>query len=312
MTARKGSAVRRQRVALAGMAVLCAATFSLAIAPSAKAATIQIGSLPPDSALGTMGNCGTCSFFQLQTDAGSPSYVVPAGTWVLTSWSTRTVADSGFEAILRLYEQASGGQYIRKVEGPPRPLQPARTNTFQERIPVQAGWVLGQRTGESPGTYSSGDPDDVVAGEPCCVSTGQPFTPETAPVFAGLLMNLSATLESDEDDDGFGDDSQDNCPGIANADQVNLDSDSQGDACDHDDDNDAVTDPSDNCPNVAAATANGCPAVTQTPPPKIFSPQVINVPTGQRAAAINRCKKRFGKDTKPRKKCLKKARQLPV
>jgi hypothetical protein len=35
-------------------------------------------------------------------------------------------------------------------------------------------------------------------------------------------------------------------------------------------------------------------------------------PTGQRAAAKNRCKKRFHKGTKQRKKCLRKARKLPV
>ena len=35
-------------------------------------------------------------------------------------------------------------------------------------------------------------------------------------------------------------------------------------------------------------------------------------PTGQRAAAKRRCKKKFHKGTKKRKKCLRKARKLPV
>jgi hypothetical protein len=35
-------------------------------------------------------------------------------------------------------------------------------------------------------------------------------------------------------------------------------------------------------------------------------------PTGQRAAAKKRCKKKFGKGSKRRKKCLKRARKLPV
>jgi hypothetical protein len=40
----------------------------------------------------------------------------------------------------------------------------------------------------------------------------------------------------------------DNCPSISNANQLNTDGDSQGDACDSDDDNDGIADGSDNCP----------------------------------------------------------------
>ena len=43
-------------------------------------------------------------------------------------------------------------------------------------------------------------------------------------------------------------DVSDNCPNIANINQVDSDSDGQGDACDSDDDNDTVADLSDNCP----------------------------------------------------------------
>lgn len=42
----------------------------------------------------------------------------------------------------------------------------------------------------------------------------------------------------------------DNCPGISNNDQADLDSDGQGDVCDTDDDNDTVADDLDNCPRV--------------------------------------------------------------
>jgi hypothetical protein len=50
----------------------------------------------------------------------------------------------------------------------------------------------------------------------------------------------------DTDGDGISDDS-DNCPGVANADQADADSDGLGDVCDPDDDNDGVSDTSDNC-----------------------------------------------------------------
>jgi hypothetical protein len=78
------------------------------------------------------------------------------------------------------------------------------------------------------------------------------------------LLNVSAVLEPDADGDGFGDETQDQCPTNATT---------QGP-----------------CPTPAAA------------------------PTGQRAVAIKKCKKKFpGKaKAKKRKKCKKRAKRLPV
>jgi hypothetical protein len=72
-----------------------------------------------------------------------------------------------------------------------------------------------------------------------------------------------------------------------------------------DSDADGVVDFLDACP-IQSGTNNGCPATTTTPPPTAAAPG----PTGQRAAALKKCKKK--KSAQARKKCKKKANRLPV
>lgn len=57
---------------------------------------------------------------------------------------------------------------------------------------------------------------------------------------------------ADADNDGVLD-GVDNCPAVANTDQIDTDRDGMGDACDTDDDNDGDLDGADNCPVVANA-----------------------------------------------------------
>ncbi len=75
---------------------------------------------------------------------------------------------------------------------------------------------------------------------------GQPVPRQPGYVFSASCV---PTLQ-DTDNDGIPD-ASDNCPLVANSNQLNTDGDAQGNACDSDDDNDTVADGSDNCPLVA-------------------------------------------------------------
>jgi hypothetical protein len=91
-----------------------------------------------------------------------------------------------------------------------------------------------------------GDVDEVKVYNSSCGNCGPSPTP---------------TPPADGDGDGIAD-ASDNCPSVANADQLDTDADGTGDACDTDDDNDGVTDGADQCSGTLSGTqvnAAGCP-----------------------------------------------------
>jgi hypothetical protein len=76
---------------------------------------------------------------------------------------------------------------------------------------------------------------------------------------SGVLIKSGGAIKTisgpDSDSDGVPD-SSDNCPLTPNADQLDTDLDTTGDACDTDDDNDTILDGSDNCPLTPNANQN--------------------------------------------------------
>jgi hypothetical protein len=195
--ARNLQASRRVKAGIAGVAVLAAGL----IATGVVAAATQLGTTSPPAT-----NCigPPTSFVQTANPTGS-EYAVPSAG-VITAWSFNAPA-SAPELKLKMFRSLGGSNYL--VVGQSSAQTPAANNfnNFQTRIPVQAGDLVGLTilTVGPCGTNGSGTALQV-AGDP----------PDGANVTGGGpisgFLGIGATLEADADADGFGDETQDQCP----------------------------------------------------------------------------------------------------
>jgi Ca2+-binding RTX toxin-like protein len=148
---------------------------------------------------------------QNSTAVGSPSYVVPPGGGVITSWShDRGPALPTAQLRLKVFRKTAPNTYLTVGHSDFETLAAAGVNTFATRVKVEGGDILGFRITADPiscrRTGSTGD--EAVASGP-----GQLDPPIGSSVSFGTvgayLLNLAATVEPDCDHDGLGDESQD-------------------------------------------------------------------------------------------------------
>jgi hypothetical protein len=214
---------------------------------------------------------GQATLVQSATDPASPSYAVPAGGGVITSWShdhfNTNTAEPVVSVRLKVFREISEGTYFTvghsSFEMPPF----EGLSEFPTRISAQGGDVLGihgtpffdcfvgGNSGDEHMNTNFGGADPAV---------GTTFEPEFTST--GTLLNVAAVVEPDSDGDGFGDETQDGCP---------TDASTQGGCPPPDGDGDGLTDAQDACPTAPGPSSNGgCPidsdapetAITKEPP----------------------------------------------
>jgi len=151
------------------------------------------------------------------TVPGTPSYATPHG--VLTSWRFRSSGDPAAGAVrLKIFRYTGSGadtDLVFKVlaESSLKTLEPDTAYDFKERIPVDQGDLLGLTAvdGAEVGITVPGTPENRLAqfggGD---IPPGETGTATIA--WPDLRPSVVATVEPDADADGFGDESQDQCP----------------------------------------------------------------------------------------------------
>jgi hypothetical protein len=147
------------------------------------------------------------------TVPGTPSYETPSG--VLTSWRFHSSGDAAAGAVrLKIFRYTGTGlAYKVLAESSVKTLAPNTGYEFNERIPVDQGDLLGLTAIDDAevGITVPNSPGNQMAqfggGD---IAPGQTGTATIA--WPNLRPSVAATVESDLDKDGYGDESQDKCP----------------------------------------------------------------------------------------------------
>jgi hypothetical protein len=168
----------------------------------------------------------TATLIQWQRQTGStPSYAVPAGGGVVTSWAHMAPGPIGFAETmaLKLLRPAGGTQYTVIGQSAVESIF-LGPNVFPTQIPVQAGDVLGlyvQHGGnvaycqEAAPTSNEGDRTRELNGtQNSPIGTNLDFATGAFPLANEQLarLSVSAVIEPDADGDGLGDETQDPSP----------------------------------------------------------------------------------------------------
>ena len=148
----------------------------------------------------------------VQIAEATGTYAVPPGYGVITAWSHSTGTVPG-AVTFKVYRPRGSNQFLALAANT-RNVQVDTAHEFPVRISVQPGDRIGISTTEVEVAYVSSHPSDQLGMFPFTAGDPPPGTTATqdGPPFVGYRLDVAARVETDADRDGFGDDSQDNCP----------------------------------------------------------------------------------------------------
>ncbi len=178
------------------LGVLVLTLFAMVLAAGASAAapvTIGQTSAAADYLCGEGFGPGIPEYDLETTVASGTGFVVPAGIWDITSWSTYAGSHGGSMSMMVFRPATGTDNYTVVAASPVEVLTSSVLNTYTANVPVRGGDLLGFWAGNDASclthTTSSGDLNPSNPGaQPAVGST------VNAPPFPGYLLNISATL----------------------------------------------------------------------------------------------------------------------
>jgi hypothetical protein len=186
---------------------LAVAGLGLAAPAGAPAATTLGQTFPPMSDL----SCGGLNNEVVQVHRASGiSYAAPS-PGVLTSWAFEASTLDSTTLTLRVYRPGAPQNFtVINEAGAPQPIaQSSGLHSFPTQIPVAAGDLIGVLTTDGPCETNTLNGGDVYDGH---MGGAMPIPIGTSALFSegsGNIVDISAKLEPDCDNDGLGDDTQD-------------------------------------------------------------------------------------------------------
>lgn len=200
--------------------VLATAFFALpAIAAPAPVVLGQVGSAATTEGATGWGGC-KCTVAQMQSPTGSPYTIPYDGVIVSSGTYVGTTVEAGDTVQVQTVHKTGATTGTVVSEGTAHGLLSLPTGAvsrFLDRLPAHAGDVLAARFHDSPLISSTAFffksipvADETEFSEPAVAPGG---SLAGNPTTAERRVNLEAVLEPDEDEDGYGDASQDLCPG---------------------------------------------------------------------------------------------------
>lgn len=197
-------------------APLTAMLVALALSGSAAAAT----TIGQSAGAYASSGCANCGGFEVSAASGT-SYTVPSDG-VITSYAIRTgssVPTATDIAHFMVLRAAGGVSYTVVLHGDAQTFAGRSANTlesFPARVSVKAGDLIGNHsstTTVSP-TFTAPGPNGIRSSVDFATApTGATITAFDPAIPGSPRLNLVATLEPDADLDGYGDETQDGCPG---------------------------------------------------------------------------------------------------
>lgn len=140
-----------------------------------------------------------------------PAAVKTTGPGVVTSWRVQSASFLEPATMALKVLRQTGGDFEVLAESAPGLVLGQPDNRFPTRIPVSAGVLFGVSSSKSiPTCFGIGVPGDTLAAFNPDIPVGGKAKPFESP--DGILLSLAVVIEPDVDGDGYGDETQDQCP----------------------------------------------------------------------------------------------------